>query len=81
MIMPSNVLLLTYMGTLDFLFWYPIIYLFLPTKGEREDNFIIKVFDKPTEGISLLGNINSLIYLFYKNTSSIHPCKASSEVC
>lgn len=68
MIMPSNVLLLAWTETLDSLSCYPIIYSFPLTKGEREDNFIIKVFNKPTGGISLLGNRNSLIYFFYKNT-------------
>ena len=72
MFMLSNVLSLAWSRILDSAFGYTITYSFLSTKGEREGHFIVKVFDKPTGDISV-GNINSLIYLFSKNTSSVHP--------
>lgn len=73
MFMLSNVLSLAWSRILDSAFGYMITYSFLSTKGEREDNFIVKVFDEPTGDNSVGEHINSLIYLFSKSTSSVHP--------
>jgi hypothetical protein len=41
-----------------------ITYSFLSTKGERENNFIVKVFNKPTGDISVGGHKFTNLFVF-----------------